>query len=487
MADKDVKKAGRKSIKNMINDGWENVLTGLGRLDRDKRMSTQFGVADFVEQGTLLDQLYTNDWLISRACDRPASEQTREWIDIKTEEDIETAKAVLSAANDLGAKSAMNTAIAWGRLHGAGLVLMGIEDGQEPVEKVDEDRIRSVDWLQVIDRWDVSVVSRFGTGPKVGQPEMVRLHTTVPGADTLDGVKLSEPIHASRFLLVEGTRISLRERNRNEGWAHGIIPRLYSVIRDFHNAIGGAAHLTTDFAQATLKIQGLAAMLSEDANGGNETVIKRLQLLDMARSVARIVPLDAESEEFERKATPITGLPDLIDRFVEHLAGALDMPAKVLFGKATPGLGDQGNSDLAQWREQMKGEQERNLLPQMTQLLRYIWLSKQGPSKGVMPETWSVKANPLEQLSQGQEATMRKTQAEADAVYIGQGVVMPEEVRSSRFGGDEFSLETTLDPEISEALKDVDKTEPEPPPGPEIPPEPEPLPPEPAPEPEPEE
>ena len=42
-------------------------------------------------------------------------------------------------------------------------------------------------------------------------------------------------------------------------------------------------------------------------------------------------------------------------------------------------------------------------------------------------------------------ATIHKTQAEADQIYMQNGVLDPNEVAKSRFSGDEYTLETAID------------------------------------------
>jgi hypothetical protein len=213
-------------------------------------------------------------------------------------------------------------------------------------------------------------------------------------------------------------------------------------VQDFANAWGGAAHLTTDFAEAVMKVKGLADMLASDKDG---LVLKRLQLLDMARSVARIVPID-EDEDLERKSTPISGLAELMDKFGENLCGATNMPTEILFGKSHGGLGQGGDQpiQMRQYYDWIKSEQERNVVPQLSKLVRYMWASAEGPTHSQIPDKWSVDPLPLWGMSELQEAEMRNKQAATDQIYMDYGVLSESEVRDSRFGGDDYSLHTTI-------------------------------------------
>jgi hypothetical protein len=72
-------------------------------------------------------------------------------------------------------------------------------------------------------------------------------------------------------------------------------------------------------------------------------------------------------------------------------------------------------------------------------------LSKEGPTKGKVLDDWSLEFNPLWQPTEQETVEMRNKQAETDKIYIEQQVLTPEEVTLSRFGGDEYSIETSVD------------------------------------------
>jgi hypothetical protein len=57
----------------------------------------------------------------------------------------------------------------------------------------------------------------------------------------------------------------------------------------------------------------------------------------------------------------------------------------------------------------------------------------------------AVTPCPLWQESDGERATARNAQADADTKYVTLGVLSPDEVRAARFGGGSFSFETTIE------------------------------------------
>jgi uncharacterized protein len=434
-------------------DGWANVMTGLGDSNRDKRLSTTFGSAFRMGVGEL-DELYHGDDVVARICDRPADEMTRQGIRLQHDDGPEIGKAVMQKVDDIEAMSKIAEAITWARLHGGSIILLGAEDGGTPDKPLREDAVRTFDWMTVMDRWDIQVDKYYSDprAPKYGEPEFYRLQSSnIVGAT---GMPFGTRVHESRVLRFDGVRTGKRERHRNMGWARSVIERVYPVVRDFAASFGGMAHLLQDFAQAVFQIKGLANMLASDQD---ELVMRRLALLDMSRSVARAVPID-EDESLERKATPVAGLPELLDRMGERLSVATDMPVSILMGRSPAGLNATGKSDIRIWYDKLKAEQEAMLRRPLTKVLRLTMLAKRGPTNGREPANWSFVFNPLWQMDEAETVKVRRDMAETDRIYIAEQVLSPSEVRSSRFQGDVWSMETQLDP----AFDDPDALRPEP-------------------------
>ncbi len=243
-----------------------------------------------------------------------------------------------------------------------------------------------------------------------------------------------------------GLSVSKRHRFARNGWGNSVLVRIWQVLQDFHSAYGSAAHLLTDFSQAVIKIKGLADLIFQN---DDDVIGKRAQLIDLSRSVARAVILDSE-EDFERKSTPVTGLPELLQRFEQRIASAADVPVSVLMGREPSGLGATGEHELAQWHASLAARQNRHLKPRIERFLRLIMLAKDGPTGGVEPEDWSIEFNPLAAPDDTVQAAIRLQQSQVDVAYITAGVLTKEEVASSRFGGSEWSDKTTLDPAARE-------------------------------------
>lgn len=420
-------------------DGWANVLTGLGLANRDKRISSSF-VRECRFSRDELDAMYHGDGLICRLCELPAKEMTREWIELNDPDQVLSNK--LAALN---ARRKVFEAITWSRLYGACVIVMIVNDGRRMDQPLDVERVKAIDDLLVIDRHDLSIVRRYGDAskPKFAQPELYEIRTSaisLPGQVSTQTIMAR--IHESRCLVFEGTLTGRRRKIDEEGWAQSIVERVYGCIRDFISSYDGAAHLLTDYSQAVFKIKGLANMLNND---GDDKVLKRLRLLDLSRSVARAIPLDAEGEDFKREVTSVAGLPDLLDRMAERLSSEIDIPITRLLGRSSGGLNSTGDGEERQFNNAIRNDQETNLRPPLQTLInvtaKAIGFKAKDAVDGNIPFSFRALWTP----SENEIATTRKLVAEVDVMYHGIGVLDSAEIAISRFGGDKYSLETQID------------------------------------------
>jgi phage-related protein (TIGR01555 family) len=448
-------------------DEWESVITGLGR-SRDKRVGARLATAAPITNREELQNLFVGDDIAATLAELPAGEMVREWFDLKIddakdvdetvrgpelqtlEQRISLPKQMEQKQQELGAKAHFFHGIVMGRVFGGSLMFMGVDDGGTGVESMreplDEGNIKSFNFLRVFDRFDVDVAEADGNpaSPTFGEPSLYRLRPQVTHRGVFGNTAPSSEIlvHASRFIRFDGVQTTRDRMIRNSGWADSVYTRTMQVIRDYNMAWAGISHLITDFSQAVFKMRGLMEALKA---GEGDLVVQRLINMDMCRSVARAVPIDADGEGFSREQTPVSGLPELMDRFGLRLATAARMPVSLLLGQSPSGLQATGDADISFFYDQISAKQETELRPKIERFLRLLFLDKSGPTQGQEPENWSFTFNPLWQLDAKEEADLRKTQAETDEVYLQNGVVTTAEIAASRFGGDTYSPDTTLD------------------------------------------
>lgn len=482
-------------------DGWRNVWTGLGTLSRDKRMHDDFAPSNpRVHLREFQEQLWEEDDVCARIVEKPVDEMMREGWDLTVTEldgeddspkgydgpddradafppkeggpppipppapkvpkpipEQDDAPAKLAAAvkaryEELGGDDHVRLAAMYARAFGGGAILIGADDGQTLDKPLNLKTIKSVGWMNVLSRNELVPDSYYADprAAKYGLPKVYRFQvdTSFTGTPVADLVNVK--IHESRLVIFPGVFISPRQRVRRQGWGNTVFVRVMQAVQDFQMAYAGGANLLADFAQAVYKVQGLADLI---AQGDDKQIVDRARIIDTTRSICRALMIDV-TEDFERKATPLTGFPEMIDRFALRLAATVDMPVTVLMGMSPAGLNATGDADVRNWYARLSAQQEKDLKPRIERILRIIMLAQDGPTKGVEPADWCVEFRPLWQLTELEQADLRLKTSQADALDITNGVLTPEEVAGSRYAGRKYSTATTLDLDGRQSMAD---------------------------------
>jgi len=436
-------------------DAWSNALTGIGTT-RDKMTASSFASDGLLPFGVLED-LYHNDDMAARGVDAIPEQMLREGFEISVKDKPEVGDQIEKYLESLDVLDKVEESAIWGRLYGGSLLLVGANDGaSEPAAPLNENSIKSIDFLTPIDRFSVFPVKWYDDPmkPKFGEPEIYRfLLPTTPNPGGIINFQVGQEVHETRLIRFRGARTSIRRRRVNFGWDDSVLQRAYSVLLAFGMNWASVTHLLADVSQGVLKIKNLASILTGNAK---DTLVQRAALADETRSVARVLMLDADSENFERVPTPFSGIPELLDRTGIRLAAAFSMPVTKLLGISPGGLNATGESDIRNWYDEIAAKQPRVLTPRLKRLIHLSMLAKNGPTGGKLIEDFNVTYPPLWQLGPAEEATRRKTVAETDQIYIDKGVQTAEETAESRFQPTGYSAETTIDLELRETLKEED-------------------------------
>lgn len=453
------------STQTSRSDDWENVYSGLGGV-KDKRLGVQVVAARrFMREE--LSEMYRGSDVVATIIDLPADEMTREWMEFTSVDDAdnEVQAAVmdfLDGANDgpdeeqgLQTRKAFHECAKWSRLFGGAAIVMGINDGQPSDKALNYERIQSVDFLNVLDRFSLRPF-RYYEDPlarKYGQVEIYQL--TNSGSSTPEAS--TRYVHESRILRMDGVTLPPREMRQqsNYGWGDSIMTRVWEVVRDYAAVWMNFSYLLGDAAQTTIKIKGLASALSSP--NGRALIASRMEAIEMCRSIARAVLLD-EGEDFSRDVANLSGLPEAMQKFIERLAQAARMPIELLMGQPPGGLNGNGETGMRYWYSQIGAMQERMMRAPLMKLIRIVLASKNGPTKGIVPERWTVDFKPLGIPTQAEKADIYAKVATAAAALVYQGILDPEEAANSHFGTSKLQIDVTLDKEMRDKMTELGPT-----------------------------
>jgi len=442
MGDNNQEKPVKRTMTRIF-DGWANILTGMGLRGRDRRESTSFR-GDIILGKDYLTDLYRSDGFARRIIDLPTKEMTREWFEIEGDSD----GLLLDYLSKIGAKKAIANLIRWARLYGGSIGVMLLDDGQDLDKPLNQNLLKNVLGINVFDRfsvnWNSTDLYNDASDPKYLTPEY---YTVNPHRD-------GNPfrVHESRVLRLDGEILPDQARYQNQGWGDSYLQKVYRRLRGLGSAYAGTELIIDSFILSVLTVKGLSQMLSQKQE---DMIIKRLDILDQSRHILNTMLLD-EGETYEKKASSVTGLSDLLDKLVLGLSAAAEIPVTLLMGQAPAGLNATGDSDIRHFYDMIAAQQKDIVEPVVRRLIELVMSCKDGPLKGKLLKEWAVHWNPLWQLTRAEEAEVRSKMAEADKKYIEYGVLTAEEVAESRFGGDHYSIDTLLNQKLREEEKGLE-------------------------------
>lgn len=433
---------------NMRNDAWLNDMTGLGTF-ADKATQNRFEQDAFIWPEEA-EGLYTEE-VPSRIVDKVVKDATQQKPTLIIEDDSngDQANDIISAFEDLNLFSKLKQAAKWGRLFGFGAVQLLTDDITNPDDlqlPLDIDRVNQVRAAVVYERRDIAYVWSWTSDPLDPNYALPEVYVVRPRVGAFYGSEML--VHHSRMLIFEGQETPKYTRLLNMGFSLSVLQRPKKIIEQHEMTWAAVSNILQDAAQAVFKTSNVIGSVA----AGNENYITaRMIYLNRFRSVARALVIDKDKEDFERKDYSFSGYEGLIDKFIQRLCMAAEMPATVLFGVSPAGMNATGESDIKLWEKTVGTWAVDNLQPKWEKLVCIF-----GKQFGLTDENWSIEPKPLREMDRTQEATIRYQTAQTDEIYIRNGVVTAEEVALSRFGARGWSAETKIDNGIREAVSEED-------------------------------
>jgi phage-related protein (TIGR01555 family) len=369
-----------------------------------------------------------------------------------TDQAKEIENKIMARHKALGTRQAIREGAQHERAYGGAAIFLGTVDrspGRSPnvlSRPLDLRYLEELRFLTVLTPMEL-VPFRYYGDPLAQNYGKVQLWTMVPKSKGVNPRTSLQRVHESRLVLFPGIRTSRFMIEANIGWGDSVLNTCVNHIRNFSVGYDSASALIGDFSQAVFKMKNLVETLQAD---DDKIVERRAAAMDMARSVLRAIVIDKD-EEFERKSTSVTGLPELLDRLANRLAAATGMPVTMLMGQAPAGLNATGQADRDWYNENVANLQEDRILPALERITEVELNATNGATDGVEPEGWSISLPDLEEPSEVEQADIRLKTSQADALDIDRGVLMPEEVAQSHWSGDKFSPRVILNHEVREA------------------------------------
>ena len=426
-------------------DGYINAVTGLG-LAADK---SNYGV--FRRLAPLkfeeLSDLYEQDSIAARVIDRLPDDATREEIELEgVDEEFDFAQ-VQSRMDDLNGRQTIGDAWRWSRLYGGALLVI-VADGSGPMEEpLDLKRVKNVSTLQVVEAQHViPVLFDAGLGSRAFRnPEFYDIVNIRTGRQ--------KRVHRTRAIRFDGLRVPPTRMVERAGWGPSILDRINTEVSQLGEVMGYSRNIMHMLSILVFKLENFRQMMcgtdkqQAEARDAMQSLVFGIDNINAAF-------IDTK-DEFVEVARTTGGFEALIDKFVDALVRASDMPRAVILGEQAKGLNASSDSELRVWYDFVKSQQNRILTPAMNRLLEVLFAVEKN-NRGKAPQEWTIKYKPLWQPDAKDQAETDKKDAETSQIYADLGVKSVDEIRAELISAGKLVPEETpaddISPELPEDL-----------------------------------
>ena len=439
-----------KAVRPYRADGYVNLMNRYGTA-KDATEHYQFAPEPDIPDDSLT-LLYEGNGLFAKIIDAPAEEAIKHGFTLDDVSDQEVETFYQEALDELDWEEVAMTGIKWARLFGGAIAVMLINDGGGLEEPLNWKKIKSIDDIRVYDRSviqpDFSTLFSYDPrhpfstrGSRLGMPEFYRVNSRYG----------SFVVHESRCLIFQNGVLPENSSNTiYQFWGMPEYIRIHRALRDAEVAHGSGPKMLDRSVQPVYKMKDLAALLATEE--GESQVLKRLQVIDLARGLLNSLVIDNEGEDYDFKSFQYTGVADVIDATCNFLSALTNIPQSILFGRAPQGMSDTGEADQENWYSYNGRIQKRMLKSNLRYLLSIIFQA--GVYTGEVDEVPKIKIkfNPLKTLSDSEQAELDNKKAstalikaQTVQIYRDMEVIDSIEIRKKLADSGEFEIDTILD------------------------------------------
>ena len=409
-----------------------NDITGLGG-SNDKGATARPNTSRVPFWPEELEALYRFNGYARRIVDQLPKDGTRKgWTLTDSTDD---AAPLSDDFKRLNPPAAFRTAGMWGRLYGVGAVFIVSKDRTKSLaEPLTADNVQEIIALVPLGGQEFSPAS-WGDDPSLPnfqKPTVYNVHPTF-------GIAGSGLVHASRVLYFPGNQLpqAIQSRSRT-GQDESVLEAAWEAISHLTSLDQSGATLGQEMGTKVFSSPGLQGQQASDTADSFRT-----RMFQIARTLSSLgMAVIAGDERVEILNPALSGWSQLPEQARLALAAVSGIPQTLLFGETPSGLSTDGDSWRQMWAATVSDWQESDVRPSLEWLITLLYAAAGSP-----PDTWAVSFNPLDELTETEEATNRKTNAETDAIYITSKVYGPGDVREARFSGEGDMGITNVAPE----------------------------------------
>ena len=428
-------------------DGYVNMLNKYGT-KQDNSTAYRYVQEPFADDMDLV-RLYEGNGLFKKIIDRPSDEAVKHGLNIDFG-DEKIKDYVEERLDDLEYEEKFATAEKWARLYGGSIIVMLCNDGGGLEEPLDDKKVTSIEELRVFERAivqpDYSSLYQFnyenvmGENNPFNEPEWYEVYS-IYGCFR---------VHRSRCLVFRNGVVP--EQTTNSLYRFWGVPeyvKIKDALRECITTHHNGSKLLDRSVQAIYKMKNLANLLA--TKDGEDKVIQRLQVIDMARGILNSIAIDNDGEDYDYKSITMSGVKDIIDATCNMLSAVTDIPQTILFGRSPAGMNATGEGDMENYYSMIQGIQATNMKANSRRIINFIL--QQGQAEGEIEKIpkFKVEFASLRTMTDEQKAAIEQqkastefTKAQTAQIYMGNGVLDPSEVRTTLAQDGDFQIENVL-------------------------------------------
>ncbi len=400
-------------------DGFRNIANNIGVIGKDSAAGTVWVTPPPLNYAAL-EGMFRHDGIGRRIVEIPVREMMRRGFEVEGDED----GLVLKYLHKRGIMESMRFLLRWSRLYGGAIGVLICDDGQEDWSKpLREDSLKSITGMNVFDRWRCTFTTAdMQTDPKKPGYMWPTRYYVMP-----IGIGTPFWVHASRVIRMDGAALPELDRQANNYWMDSVIQTPYKAFMALMSVYGIAQNILTDLVQGVFAMQDLSSLV---AAGNEDTVIRRLQIMRMFKSVVNVMPIDKDGETYTKVTGSIAGLPDTMDQFWAWLSGVTGWPQTIWQGRSPTGLNASGDAEMEMFYNAMHEAQVEILGPAWERIVSLVYKCKDGPTAGKLPADFKINFLPLSQPTEKDQADIDYKNAQTDQIRVTTGSITVEEART---------------------------------------------------------
>ena len=349
-----------------------------------------------------------------------ANEMTRQWIEIKSvgeEDNSEAIKQIEECYERLNVRDVFRKAIETDGLFGRGQILVQIKDhdGKLANPLLLTEKTIAKGSLKAL----VNIEPMWTTPAPYNAIDPTLPDFYKPKAWYV----MAQEIHASRlFTLISRPVPDMLKPAYNFGGV-SMTQLMMPYVERWLRTVDSVSDLLHSFSLSGIKTD-MSAILS-GSDDGDTNIMLRAELYNRLRDNRGLMLLSKDEEEFFQFNTPLSGLDALLAQSQEQMAAPSHTPLVKLLGITPQGLNASSEGEIAVYYDYIRAMQENLLRDPLDKLLKLVQLHLFGK----VNDNITFDFVPLQQMTEAELSTIRKSDTDRDVAYIQAGVVSAEEVR----------------------------------------------------------